>query len=94
MNAPEILEAIAEEREHQRAEGFTAEHDREHDLTEWLLLIMAYVGKAAMDAIPDGPLPRHRLIQVAALVFAALESLEQQSPRPDAAGGAGEEGAG
>ena len=55
-------------------------HDDNHSATEWCLILNARLGKASEAAIDrDFPEARRRLIQIAAVAVAAVESLDRLS---------------
>ena len=82
-----VIEAIAAERERQRT-FWSESHDKTHTRHEWLTLITKQLGQAAQFAWEDTiletglsrPLFVHELIQVGALVCAALEALPEIQP--------------
>lgn len=66
-----ILSAILAER-HKQRHNYTKDH--EYDGAQWIALISMYLGKLAEAELGGGPkLYEKRLIQIGALVMAALE---------------------
>lgn len=73
-----ILEVGAERRRQQEAEGWSLEHDDQHSVNGWVTLLTRYLGYAAHEAEQmDGDGYRKRLIQVAAITVAAIESYDR-----------------
>ncbi|MBF6588896.1 MAG: hypothetical protein IVW57_00010 [Ktedonobacterales bacterium] len=95
-----VLAEIAAERQRQPARGWTVEHDRGHDAEEWIAIIAGYLDRAAgvsasAPAAVGRPaallLWRRRLIQVAALCVAAVESYDRYVETTEAAAAPAEE---
>lgn len=74
-----VLDAVLNERARQILDkGFDAEDDDQHSTDEWLTLLSRYVLLAAGAAgAADGPRYRQRLIQIAAVSVAAMESYDR-----------------
>ncbi len=74
-----VLDAVLSERLRQVLDkGFGAEDDDQHSTDEWLTLLSHYVLLAAGAAgAADGPRYRHRLVQIAAVSVAAVESYDR-----------------
>lgn len=88
-----VLDDVRSERERQQSvEGWTPQHDDVHSVSEWVTLITQYLGRgidAAMEAEryqeaglsasyeAQVSMYRRRLVQVAALTIAAVESLDR-----------------
>lgn len=71
---------IADERARQNERYGGAKHDDEHSGLDWIVHVTRHLGKAAdeaMHARTDGL--RHRLVQVAALCVAAIESIDRRA---------------
>ena len=77
-----ILDEICEECEHQITTGI-ADFDSTNTLNDWVAYITKYAGKAIIDE-DYGMLKamRHRLIQVAALAVAAVQSCDESGGFP------------
>lgn len=74
-----ILYEVREERTRQQDElGYAIDHDAGHSPAEWVALLARYVGRAG-DAgdVADAPAYRRRLVQIAAVAVAAVESLDR-----------------
>lgn len=69
-----ILQEILNERGRQDDKWGGPEHDDQHPLADFVDFIEGYAAKAR-----DGDEPRRRLIQVAALAVAAVESMDRKS---------------
>jgi hypothetical protein len=75
-----VMNSVIDERNYQRTKWAT-EHDQNHTPEEWLTILGAYMGKAALEtpiyhgnsANPAGF--KKRLTQVAAICVAALEAM-------------------
>ena len=75
-----VIDEIKAERERQDAKWGGPEHDDTHTIREFISLIRDYAGRAhSRDKMFDVEKVRHRLIQVGALVVAAIESLDRKS---------------
>jgi len=82
-----VLDQIIQEREYQRSR-WGSEHDLQHTKEDWLVILMAYVGKMAAECHPyrDRKDPealkavRKRFAQAAAISAAAMEALERLKP--------------
>lgn len=73
-----VVEEVLKEREYQR-EKWTVEHDVQHTPLEWLAILATWVGKASAAAIRgDRAGFRKRLVQVAAICMAAVESFDRR----------------
>jgi len=76
----DILKEIAEERARQDQIWGGPEHDDEHNVPGWISLIRIYMDKAHSALYGAGNKTyRRRMIQVAALVVAAIESLDRKT---------------
>ena len=72
----EVLQAVNEERHFQDVKWGTIEATGGHSIAEWVLLIESELNEAKEAVVKGGHgrnSVKHELIQVAALVFAALE---------------------
>lgn len=78
MNRQEIKLLIHQELTHQEEIGYNPDHDAEHTSLDWCLIAQNYLGKASAAAVQGRPI-RHRFIQLAAIIFAALEALPEGS---------------
>lgn len=74
-----VIEEIVQERERQQhTEGWTLEHDDRHSVAQWMMLLTRYLGRACEEAeIQNGDGYRRRLVQVAAIAAAAVESYDR-----------------
>lgn len=70
-----LADIRAERARQQQAEGYALEHDDDHDITDWLILIDQYAEMARNG--PELPDTRRRLVQVAALTLAAIEAVDR-----------------
>ncbi len=86
MNGPNVLDEVAAERTRQDAQWGGAGHDDAQPTDTFVQLITDYAGWARVKAREGSSVEaRHRLIQVAALAVAAVESLDRRSgARPQA----------
>lgn len=79
-----VLEAIQAERVRQDAQWGGPEHDDTHNLFDWVDFIVAQAEKFGQQTLARGeaywatPDARQRLVKIAALAVAALESLERK----------------
>lgn len=74
-----IFGEILEERHRQDEQWGGPAHDDNHSAAEWICWIVKHVGKAVASAeSKDGTALRHRLIVIAALVVAAIESYDRK----------------
>lgn len=83
-----VLRWVLEERDYQ-IRKWSAEHDQKHSLVEWTAILTTYLGKAVMETPLYGRNPksfRKRIVQLAAICLAILESTE------DLNGNSGQEG--
>lgn len=71
MTFDEIVAAVREERAYQDAKWGGIEHDLQHSFMDWEGFIREHA-----DQISQTSQPRHELVVVAALAFAALEAQE------------------
>lgn len=77
---PTALEEVAIERQRQDGKWGGAEHDDRHSTAEFVQLIEDYAGWARTMAGMNSPAKaRNRLIQVAALAIAAVESIDRKT---------------
>ncbi len=77
-DVPRLAQVLAE-RERQR-ERYTSKHDRDHDGAQWVALLARHVGKLADAEMGGGPrIYEQRLVELAALVLAALEAEQARS---------------
>lgn len=76
---PDVYREVMKEREHQD-ELWGSAHDDQHTQENWMDLLQSYINKPAVSLLEDASLPefRHRLVQVAAIAVAALESYERK----------------
>lgn len=74
-----VLDDVLSERMRQILDkGFDIEDDDQHSTDEWLTLLSRYILLAAGAAgAADGPRYRHRLVQIAAVSAAAMESYDR-----------------
>lgn len=89
----EILAEVASERHRQQDQKlWSQDHDDMHSVNDWAALITRYTGRAleaaevaradANDERPlAGPMYRMRLIQVAAIALAAIESYDRATAK-------------
>lgn len=79
-----VLEAIQAERARQDAQWGGPAHDDAHSLFDWIDFIVAQAEKFGRQTVARGeaywttPDARQRLVKIAALAVAALESLERK----------------
>lgn len=74
-----VLEDIAKERARQDQKWGGASHDDEHTTAEFVQLIEDYAGWArTMAGMNSTDKARNRLVQVAALAVAAVESIDRK----------------
>jgi hypothetical protein len=74
-----LLTEVAEERVRQDKQWGGAAHDDEHQTAEFVQLIEVYAGLARTTAaVDDFKEARKRLLQVAALAVAAIESIDRK----------------
>ena len=79
MSNKQILSDIEKERERQDVKWGGVAHDDEHTTAEFVQLIQDYAGRARTMAGMNSPdKARNRLIQVAALAVAAVESIDRK----------------
>lgn len=77
-NTPAVLADVADERKRQDEKWGGPEHDDQHDTAAFVQLIEDYAGWArTMAGMGSNHKARVRLIQVAALAVAAVESLDR-----------------
>lgn len=76
-------EVVVERIRQREAESWSEDHDDLHTVNDWVALIVRYSGRA-MDAAEMAdvsmlyrPVYRRRLVQVAAIAVAAVESLDR-----------------
>jgi len=80
VNLTNILEEITTERARQDGKWGGAQHDDQHSTTEFVGFIQDYAGWARrMDQMGSPDKARRRLIQVAALAVAAVESIDRKT---------------
>jgi hypothetical protein len=80
INQELILRQVANERDRQDAKWGGAPHDDDHSTAEFVQFIEDYAGWARTMAGMDSPdKARRRLIQVAALAVAAVESMDRRA---------------
>jgi hypothetical protein len=74
-----ILSEVREERTRQQEElGYALDHDAGHNPADWVALLARYVGRAGDGGdVGDALAYRRRLVQVAAIAVAAVESLDR-----------------
>lgn len=78
-----ILAEVSDERDRQDAKWGGPEHDDQHSPIEFVKIIEDYAGWArAMFSQGSPDKGRRRLVQVAALALAAVESLDRKEPKP------------
>lgn len=77
-----VLQDVRAERVHQVDRGWTTQHDDEHWTDALVRLANQYAHKPGKDADPNhitGRLyDRHRLVQAAALLVAAVEAMDRR----------------
>jgi hypothetical protein len=78
MNKVEIFTKIEQEREKQDLQWGGALHDDEHSLEDWIDFIDAQINRAEECESTNLLCARERLIKVAALAVAAIESLDRK----------------
>jgi hypothetical protein len=78
---PESLRLVVAERARQEEKFGGPEHDDVHSMEEWVNLIVEWLGKAAGALRGDGELDtfKDRLVQVAALALAGIESYDRRN---------------
>ncbi|MFW6311016.1 MAG: hypothetical protein ACOC1K_02150 [Nanoarchaeota archaeon] len=74
----EIFDLVLQEREYQKNK-WGKEFDTEHTINDWATFINRYVSKAASDHGDEIEETKESLIKVAALAFAALESIKENN---------------
>jgi len=75
-----VLREVSQERDRQNAKWGGPEHDDQHPTEEFVQLIKDYAGWArAMSGMNSPDKARARLIQVAALAVAAVESIDRKN---------------
>lgn len=76
--AQKVVDDVLNERGYQRGR-WSVEHDVLHSQCEWVTILSTWVGKAASVALGgDKSALRKRLVQVAAICMAAIESLDRE----------------
>lgn len=78
-----LFEEIMDERRRQDRK-WSVLHDDKHTLGEWVALVHDYAARATHPTDPGKPLLphfRHKMIQVAALAVAAIETVDRASPQ-------------
>ena len=78
------IDDVLAERVRQDRKGYTAEHDDEHDLIEFLDFIEPRLERARNPLDTAAPLRRKMLVEIAALAIAAIEMLDRRNPAPAA----------
>lgn len=79
MSQQQILEEVYQERERQNKKWGGASHDDAHTIQEFVQLIRDYAGWARVMGVMNSPdKARRRLVQVAALAVAAVESIDRR----------------
>lgn len=74
-----VIDEVVAERQRQDEKWGGAEHDDSHDTTVFVQLIEDYAGWArVMAGMQNGIKARRRLVQVAALAVAAVESIDRR----------------
>lgn len=74
-----VLEAVANERIRQDGKWGGSDHDDSHDIEVFVELIQDYAAWArVMAGMRNSEKTRYRLVQVAALAVAAVESLDRR----------------
>lgn len=82
-----VIVDVMAERDRQDSQWGGPGHDDTHDVADWLAYIQSQ-GDKLFDGLQDGQMPepeaaRSRLVKIAALAFAAIESLDRQYPLAD-----------
>ncbi len=80
MATAQVLIELEDERERQKSTlGYDDEHDSSHSVLEWGGILALYTGRAIHEGErnKDVSLYRLRLLQVAAVAVAAVESLDR-----------------
>jgi hypothetical protein len=81
MKTARVLQEIAAERTRQDAQWGGATHDDAQSVDSFVQLIADYAGWARVKAREGAPVEaRQRLVQVAALAVAAVETLDRRAP--------------
>jgi hypothetical protein len=81
-----VITDISKERVQQDEQWGGPEHDDQHTLDDWERFIILQLNLMQL-SVPTGRTPRDRLVKVAALAVAAIESLDRQAAKePDHAG--------
>lgn len=70
---PAVLAEVTETRVRQIAAGYTPEHDDRHTASELVTYAVIRVGMGARD--------RQRLVEAAAMLIAAVESIDRKAAR-------------
>lgn len=74
-----LISEIEQERLRQVGKGYTSEHDDEHTVGDFVFFIKNYSGWAAqMASMGSMERARRRLIQVAALAIAAVQTIDRR----------------
>ena len=74
---PALAVEIEAERTRQDAKWGGADHDDEHDVADWVYVILGHVSKSRPTP-ESGPVFRRQMIRVAALAVAAIESCDRK----------------
>lgn len=96
MTRESILDEIEGERYEQEAIGFSPEQDDAHSLGDWVSIVIRHLGLASFDGSPSGACAleasgrrlapadparfRKQFVVCAAVIVAALESIDRQHP--------------
>ena len=79
VRARTVLDDVIKERDYQR-KRWSTEHDVLHSHYEWIAIVSTWLGKSASSALGGDPIGlRKRLIQVAAICIAAVETLDRDA---------------
>jgi hypothetical protein len=71
------LKEVLHKREEQDSEWGGPAHDDEHSLSDWLTYIDKQLGRAGEAVVTDTAEYRRRLVDIAALALAAMESFDR-----------------
>jgi len=80
MTRETILQEISEERDRQVTKGYTSAHDDQHNTREFVALVKDYMAAPGPEN-GAGFYSRTRLVQAAALLVAAVESIDREDEK-------------
>ena len=74
-----VLDEVYDERQRQIGKGYTKEHDDRHSVMDFCGFIRRFTNKAHNSAVDTNSVfAREKLIEVAALAVAAVESIDRK----------------